>query len=128
MSGRLDPSMSARRANSQQAFVRRRVDEGHERARLGGRHNRRPLERRLDRRADEAHLVAVVVGQKLAARERVIDVLEVPRLVVAEAADGERGGDAALPRARPWPRGSSGDRCTRSADRVRTPPEVDRRA
>ena len=54
-----------------------------------------PVDRRLDRRADEAHLVAVDVGQVLAAGEGVIDVGEMFRRVVAEAADGKRGRDAA---------------------------------
>ena len=79
----------------QQALVRRRVDERHEGARFGWRHDRRPVDRRLERRADQSDFLAVHAGEELAARERVIDVLEISALVVAEAADGKGRGDAA---------------------------------
>ena len=83
-----------------QPFVRRRVDEGHERARLRRRHHRRPLERWLERSAHETHALAVQVGQELAARERVVDVREVPLVVVAEPSHGECRHDAARLRSR----------------------------
>jgi hypothetical protein len=84
----------------EQALVRRRVDEGHECARVDGRNHRRPIDGRLDRRADQPYFFAVHVGQKLTAGEGMVDVLEVPRLVVAEAANRKGGSNAALPRLR----------------------------
>jgi hypothetical protein len=83
-----------------QTLVRRGVNERHERARFERRDHGRPVDRRLDRCADQTHLVAIDVGQKLAARERVVHVLEVPRLVVAETSNRIGRGDAALARPR----------------------------
>ena len=80
---------------SEPPLVRRGVDEGHERARFAGREHFRPLDRRLDGRADQPHLLAIEIGQELAAREHVVGVLEVAPLVVAEPAHGEDGGGPA---------------------------------
>ena len=97
MSGRREPSMSASRANRKQAFVRRRMNEGDERARLLGSHDRRPVDGRLERRARQPQLFEIEVAEKLTAGEDVIDVGEILRLVVAEAANGKR---RVMPRAR----------------------------
>ena len=84
----------------QQTFVCGRIDERHERSRLLGRQHRGPVDGWFDRRAHQSDPVAVMAGQKPAAREGVIDVFEIPRLVVAEAAHGKRGGDPSASRAR----------------------------
>ena len=84
----------------QQSLVCRRVDEGHERTRFLGRQHGRPVDRRFDRRADEPDFLAVVVGQEPTACERMVHVVEIPCFVIAEAADGKRGGDASRSRAR----------------------------
>ena len=83
-----------------QAFVCRRVHEGHERPRFGWRFNRRPVDWRLERRAFERRLSAVHVGQELTARERVVDILEVSSCVIAKTSYGERRRHAAPSRAR----------------------------
>ena len=100
MSGRRDPSMSASRANSSRPLCGDGLTKVTNARDSLGRDHRRPVDRRLDRRADQSHLLAVDVGQELAAREGVIDVARSTRLVVAEAANGKRGGDAARARAR----------------------------
>ena len=100
MSGRLRSEHVGEPREQQQPLVRRRVDERHERARFGRRDDGGPVDRRLERRADQPDFVAIQVGQELAARERVIDVGEVATVVVAESAHREGSRDAALPCAR----------------------------
>ncbi len=84
----------------QRALVPRWIDERHECARLGRRHDRRPIDRRVHRRAHQAHSVAVMIGQEPAARERMINVIEIPRFVVTKTANRKRRRDAAAPRPR----------------------------
>ncbi len=120
MSGRRDPSMSARRANSSRPLCGDGLTNVTNARDSDRRETDRPFDRRLERRADEPDSVAVELGQELAAGEGVIDVLEVARVVVAKPSHGEGRGDAARPRPRHAPPGSSGGRCRRSADRARS--------
>ena len=60
-----------------------------------GANHGRPIERQLERGADETDLVAIDAGQIAAAREHVIHVGEIRGVVVAEAANGKRRRDAA---------------------------------
>ena len=74
MSGRRDPSMSASRANSSRPLCGDGLTKVTNARDSVGATTRRPVDRRLDRRADQPHLLAIEVGQELAAREGVIDV------------------------------------------------------
>ena len=68
------PSMSASRAKRNRPLCGAgwtKVTKARESA---GRDDGGPVDRRLERRADQSHLLAIDVGQELAAREGVIDV------------------------------------------------------
>ena len=79
MSGRRDPSMSASRANRYRPLWSDGLTNVTNARDSTGATTVGPVDRRLERRADESDLLAVDVGQELAAREDVIDVLEVAR-------------------------------------------------
>ena len=96
MSGRRDPNMSPSRANSHMPFRGAGLTNVRNARVSLGASTAHPVDRRFDRRAQQAYLLHMHITDMLAAGEHVVDVLEITTVVVPVAAHAVDRDDAAF--------------------------------